>query len=149
VKKRKDAVHLAVYGTPRRQARPATQLVLVERARSEKKRKTDPHCNVRNSHAKKVSKAQRKLDKRRTATYRHTRAEIEEAWLGLWERQIGRFDWQVSIKQTKIMHIPTAEQRKAVDAWVANGRRETPTVDVPGWDELCRPIGSEAVTPAT
>jgi hypothetical protein len=48
------------------------------------------------------------------------------------------------------MHTPTAEQRKAVDAWIANGRQETPTVDVSGWDEMCRCrlIDSEAVTTA-
>lgn len=81
---------------------------------------------------RKVSKAKKKLDERRTATYKHTRAEIEETWLGLWEREIARFDWLVSIKQSKIMHTPMAEQRKAVDAWIANGRQETPTVDLPG-----------------
>jgi hypothetical protein len=34
------------------------------------------------------------------------------------------------------------------DAWIANGRQETQTVDVPGWDEMCRCrlIDSEAVS---
>jgi hypothetical protein len=40
---------------------------------------------------------------RSTATYKHTRAEIEETWLGLWEREIARFDWLVSIKQSKFL----------------------------------------------
>lgn len=55
----------------------------------------------------------------------------------------------VSIKQSNIMYIPAAEQRKALDAWIANERQETQTVDVPGWDEMCRCrlIDPEAVTP--
>lgn len=67
------------YGGPRKQKRPATQLVLAERARAEAKRKADPHSKARSNHATKVSAAKEKLDKRRSATYRHTRAEIEEA----------------------------------------------------------------------
>ena len=67
----------------------------------------------------------------------------------MWEREIARLDWLISIKQSNIMYIPAAEQRKALDAWIANERQETQTVDVPGWDEMCRCrlIDSEAVTP--
>jgi hypothetical protein len=145
VRKNKDALHLALNGTPRSQRlRDPNELVLEDRAKAQIKRQADPHSKVRVSHAKKVSKARLKVRKFRCAKFNYTRAKIEEAWLGVWEREIARFDWQVSIKQSKFTHIPTQEQRKAVADWVANGRKKTPTSasNVPGWDEMCAKVSS-------
>ncbi|CAI7564982.1 unnamed protein product [Penicillium glandicola] len=143
VKKKKDAVHLAVHGTPRRQPRPPTELVLADRAKAQAKQAADQHSKIRASHANRVSKAQKKVNQRRCAKFHCTTAQIEEAWLGLWERQIARFDWQLSIRQTRIVHTPTVEQRQAVSDWIANGRRETPAtaVNVLNWDELRQVTG--------
>ncbi|CRL18724.1 unnamed protein product [Penicillium camemberti] len=129
---------MAVYGTTRRQQLPATELVLEQRAKAQAKRKADPHHVLRANHASKVFKARAKLNKRRCIKFGFTKPQIEEAWLALWERQIERFDWQVSIRQTRIAYMPNAGHRKAVTDWIANGRRETPTVDVSEWDEMCR-----------
>lgn len=132
---------MAVYGTTRRQQRPATELVLQERARAQAKRKADPHRVLRASHASRVSKARTKLNKRRNVKFSFTKPQIEEAWLALWERQIDRFDWQVSIWQARITYTPNTQHRKAVTDGIANGRRETPTVEVSEWDEMCQATG--------